>query len=63
MDSDKGRIYRLNRQSGELWKFYYDGFQKEEIIQICCRKYNTEASIIQNDVDAFLEFLEKNEII
>ncbi len=60
---DLNAMITVNETGAFLWELLSDGATKEELTEKMEAEYDAPKSVIEEDVDAFLETLEKNNML
>ncbi len=53
-------MINLNETGAFLWKFFTEEHTAEEAVKALCQEYEAEPSLVEADVDRFIDTLQKN---
>lgn len=63
VNTETGKVLKLDRQGTAIWELYYNGYSVEQIISHFSNQYPSQKSLIHSDVINFFEMLQTEKII
>lgn len=63
VNSDTGKVLKLDSQGTAIWELYYRGYSVEHIILQFSNKFPNQTELIRSDIINFFEMLQTEKIL